>query len=436
MRLAVLAAALLMAGPALAHEQEAALGAPAPDGRPGAAQPTTTGASQTEALHFAGGRIHQAIGFGNTYLVTTRAGDVVIDTSSVQTARRHRELLRAVSKAPVRYIVLTHAHGDHAGGVPFWREPGTKVVEQAASVEFRNYMTRLSGFYAHRNAAQFGLAPGRSGAEANPGNYAAPRLADVLFEHETTFKVGDLTFRVLATPGETPDHATVWIPELKAAFVGDNFYDSFPNLYTLRGTQQRKALDYVESIDKVLALNPEIMLPSHGRPVVGAAEVRRQLTKYRDAILYVHDATVRGMNEGKGVYELMRTIKLPPELDVGEGYGQIAWSVRGIYEGYAGWFDGDAATMYAVSPAEAEAELARLGGGAGPVAARARAILADGRPTLALRLTSAALAAEPGHRETLMVRKAALEALLTQSRNSNESGWLRAAIAQADAGLK
>ncbi|MBL8554723.1 MAG: MBL fold metallo-hydrolase [Phenylobacterium sp.] len=437
MRLAAIAAALLVAAPALAHAQDGALGAPAPDGAPGAAQPTTSGANQKEALHFAGGRIHQAIGFGNTYLVTTRAGDVVIDTSSAQPARRHRELLRTVSKAPVRYIVLTHAHGDHTGGVPLWREAGTKVVEQANSVEFRNYMTRLSGFYTRRNAAQFGLSPeARGGENPNPGNHAAPRLADVLFEHETTFKVGDLTFRVLATPGETPDHATVWIPELKAAFVGDNFYDSFPNLYTLRGTPTRKALDYVESIDKVLALNPEIMLPSHGRPVVGAAEVRRQLTQYRDAILYVHDATVRGMNEGKGVFELMRTVKLPPALDVGEGYGQIAWSVRGIYEGYAGWFDGDAATMYAVSPAEAEAELVALGGGAAPIALRARAILAGGKPALALRLTSAALAAEPGHRDSLMVRKAALQALLAQSRNSNESGWLRAAIAQADAGLR
>lgn len=435
MRLAVLAAAALVAaGPATA--QEGALGAPAANGAPGAGQPTMAGQNQKEALHFAGGRIHQAVGFGNTYLVTTKAGDVVIDTSSAQPAKRHRELLRAVSKAPVRYIVLTHAHGDHTGGVPLWREPGTKIVEQSNSVEFRNYQTRLAGFFARRNAAQFGLDPEANRAAMNPGNYAAPKLADVLFEHETTFKVGDLNFRVLATPGETPDHLSVWIPELKAAFVGDNFYNSFPNLYTLRGTEPRKALDYVESIDKILALNPEIVLPSHGQPVVGAAEVRRQLTRYRDAILYVHDATVKGMNEGKGVFELMRAIKLPPELDVGEGYGQIAWSVRGIYEGYAGWYDGDAATMYPVSDAEAEAVLAELGGGAAMVALRAKALIPQGKAALALRLTSAALAAEPGHREALMVRKDALQALLAQSRNSNESGWLRAAIAEVDKALK
>ena len=53
----------------------------------------------------------------------------------------------------------------------------------------------------------------------------------------------------------------------------------------------------------------------------------------------MHDATVAGMNEGKDVFTLMREIKLPAELDIGETYGKVSWSVRGIYEGYVGWFD-------------------------------------------------------------------------------------------------
>ena len=167
-------------------------------------------------------------------------------------------------------------------------------------------------------------------------------------------------------------------------------------------------------------------------PLHGAENVRRTLTQYRDAILYVHDATVRGMNEGKDVFTLMKTIKLPPQLEVGEGYGAISWSVRGIYEGYAGWFDGDPATMYATAPGEAYAEIVRLAGGAGPVAARAEALVA-GDPALALRLTSAALAAEPANAAALAARKHALERLLAASKNSNESGWLRAGLAGVEA---
>jgi len=399
-------------------------------------QPTSAGADQTEALHFAGGRIHQAIGFGNTYMVTTKAGNVVVDTSMPGPAVRHRKLLTAVSDAPVRYIILTHAHGDHAGGVPLWKGPGVKVVAQAHQTEFLDYQTRLSGFFAYRNAAQYDNTVRRRPANPNPGNHAGPKVADILFEKETTLKVGDLTFRLLATPGETPDHLTVWIPELKAAFIGDNFYGSFPNLYTLRGTEQRKALEYVDSLNKVLALNPEAVFPSHGEPIVGADNVRAALTKYRDAILYVHDATVRGMNDGQDVFTLMKTIKLPPELDVGEGYGQVAWSVRGIYEGYAGWFDGDPATMYAVSPAEAQAELARLASGAAPIAARAAELNAQGQHAMALRLTSAALAVEPANPAALAARRDALKALLARSGNSNESGWLNAALREVEAAGK
>ena len=60
----------------------------------------------------------------------------------------------------------------------------------------------------------------------------------------------------------------------------------------------------------------------------------------------------------------MREVVLPPELDVGDAYGKVSWSVRGIYEGYVGWFDGDAANMYSEAPRDADIELVRIAGGA------------------------------------------------------------------------
>ena len=420
-----LAAVLAFAAPAMAQAPE----------RMGADQPTAAGRNQAAALSVAGGRVWLALGFGNTFMVTTKAGNVIVDTSSANNVARHRALLTAVSKAPTRDIILTHAHGDHTGGVAAWKEKGTHVIGQANEVEFRNYQTRLNGFFGARNAAQYNAPALRAVGNPNPGNYAAPPLADVLFEKDYKFKLGDLTFDCFAAPGETPDHLNVWIPELKAVFIGDNYYASFPNLYTLRGTQTRLALNYVNSLNRVLDLKPEIVFPSHGPPIVGAENVRRTLTQYRDAILFVHDATVRGMNEGKDVYTLMKTIKLPPELEVGEGYGALTWSVRGIYEGYAGWFDTDPATMYPTAPSDTDRELAKLAGGADPIAVRAEALVATD-PALALRLTSAALAADPGHRAALTARRHALQALLKASKNSNESGWLNAGLAKVDAALK
>src|SRR4029453_3190882 len=205
------------------------------------------------------------------------------------------------------------------------------------------------------------------------------------FDRFCEFRLGGLTFQLVHTPGETYDHLTVWIPEYRLAFTGDNIYGSFPNLYTLRGTKPRWALDYIESLERVQSWQPEILAPSHENPTYGVDTNPEGLGRYRDAILVVHDETVRGMNAGIDVSTLMKTIALPPELDVGEGYGAVAWTVRGIYEGYLGWFDENPATMYPVSPQGTQPELVTLLGGPAPIVARAVELEAAGRHPEALR---------------------------------------------------
>ena len=383
--------------------------------------PLRTGESQQAAVRV-NDAIYLAYGFGNTFLVTTSAGNVVIDTSSVVRAPRAKELLQRENAGPIKYIVLTHAHGDHAGGVPLWKAADTQVIVQKEHYEFVNYQTRLAGFFAERNSAQFNFPRPQTGQWA--GNFGAKIDATVQFDDRYEFTLGDTKFELMSTPGETPDHLTVWIPKYKAAFVGDNYYESFPNMYTLRGTKPRWALDYIASLDKVLALKPELLLPSHGEPVRGNAEITRRLTQYRDAIAYVHDAVVRGMNEGKDVFTLMHEIKLPPQLAVGEGYGNLIWSIRGIYEGYAGWFDMRPATMYDTPMSAVFPDLAKLAGGAEQVTKLAAQYVDGGRYPEALQATEIALASDPNFRPALETRLKALEGLRAKSKNSNERGWL------------
>lgn len=375
-------------------------------------------------------KINEAIsmveGFGNTFLVKTSEGNVIIDTSIVLHARKHKELLGAEAKGPIKYIILTHAHGDHTGGIPLWKEKGTEIIAQKNFAEFMHYQARLAGFYARRNAAQFKLPVAAQTAWA--GNYGAKIEPTILFDDKYEFTLGGLKFEVFSTPGETYDHLTVWIPKYKVAFTGDNYYESFPNIYTLRGTPPRWALDYVNSLDKVLALKPDLILPSHGKPVVGSVEVARRLTKYRDAIQYLHDEVVKGMNAGKDVFTLMREVKLPANLDIGESYGRLTWSIRGIYEGYVGWFDLNPATMYELPASSIYPDVVKLAGGPDALARLAMERAEAGRAVEALHLSDIALAADATNRKALEARMRALETLRERCRNTNERGWLDYAI--------
>src|SRR5689334_6628649 len=364
-------------------------------------------------------KINEAISMvpatGNVYLVKTPAGDVLIDTAIAEIAAEVKKIFDSEPHGPIKYIILTHAHADHIGGISLWKGPDTQVVAQRNYAEFVHYVSRLEGFFAPRNAAAFNRAA-QPVAGAWAGNFGGKVEPTILFDESYKFTLGGIEFDLFSTPGETPDHLTVWLPAYKAAFIGDNYYgintpepNSFPNLYAIRGTKPRWALDWIKSLDTVLALKPEIVLNGHGEPIVGNAEITRRLTRYRDAIQYVHDETVKGMNAGKDVFTLMQEIKLPPKYDLTEIFGKVSWSVRGIYDGYAGWYDGNPTSMYELPPSSVYPDLVRLAGGPEPLAKLALDKVEAGRPVEALHLTDVVLASDPKNAFALNARIKAME---------------------------
>jgi alkyl sulfatase BDS1-like metallo-beta-lactamase superfamily hydrolase len=168
--------------------------------------------------------------------------------------------------------------------------------------------------------------------------------------------------------------------------------------------------------------------------VRGTAVVRENCERIRDAVRYVHDATVDAMNRGLDVWAAMHEVALPEPLSLGEAYGRVDWSVRAIWETYAGWFHQHSTLdLYGAPPEQGAAEIVALAGGADAVAARAGALVATDALT-AVRLCELALATDPAHRDALEAYRRAHERLLAEHGRANfwMTRWLEGEIRSAD----
>ena len=151
---------------------------------------------------------------------------------------------------------------------------------------------------------------------------------------------------IVHIPGETDDQIGVWYPDQKAFLCADDIYRAFPNLYAIRGTPNRDLMQWAESIDLMLRFKPEYLVPSHTNPVIGWQSIQDILVPYRDAIQYVHDQTIRHINDGLSPDEIAEKIKLPTSLAshpyLKEFYGTVGWSSKSVFNAYLGWFNGNA----------------------------------------------------------------------------------------------
>jgi alkyl sulfatase BDS1-like metallo-beta-lactamase superfamily hydrolase len=261
--------------------------------------------------------------------------------------------------------------------------------------------------------------------------------ADITFDERHSFELGGMQFELYAAPGgESEDGVVVWLPQDRTLITGNLFgpiFGNMPNLYTLRGDKIRSAKRFIKSLDVVCALHPAVLVTGH-EVITGEDEIQRALAKLRDAVLFVHDYTIDGMNAGKDVHTLMNQIVLPDHLQVGQGHGKLAWCVRAIWEEYAGWFHYDATTsLYGVPASSVAADIVELAGGAEVLAVRAEHFLEQQQPLQALHLIDITLLVEPLSTRALQAKIAAHQQLLQISKGENfsEVMWLKAEIDSA-----
>lgn len=248
-----------------------------------------------------------------------------------------------------------------------------------------------------------------------------------VFEDAVKLQFGSTVMQLVSAPGETEDQIFIWLPEEKVLLGADNYYPAFPNLYTIRGTSPRPVLQWVYSLDKMRALQAEYLVLGHTEPVYGKEKIAELLTIYRDGIQYIHDSTVRGMNAGKTVDELVEEISLPESLasyeELRELYGSISQSVRAIYSGYLGWFDGNASNLEQLSSRAFAQKMADLAGGNNRLLKEATNAVENGEFQWAAQLADMLLSLLPENDQALQVKIRALTELGLRSYNSNNRSY-------------
>lgn len=381
--------------------------------------------------------IYVATGFGiaNVVMIEGDDGLIIVDTmTTLEEAEAVLTEFRKISKKPIKAVIYTHHHPDHVLGSEVFVREGTPQVyaHKTTSEHIKRILTEIRPVIGMRSMRMFGrfLEP-VAGTNVGIGPFVGMKPGSAVgyaqptrtFSEELEGEAAGIRFRLVFAPGETNDQIFVWLPEQKVLIAGDNFYWAFPNLYTIRGTLFRSLKNWYRSIDKMRNLAAEVLVPCHTRPITGAKKIEAILTDYRDAIQYVHDQTLRGMNMGLTPDELAETIQLPTHLAeapyLQPFYGKVSWSVRSVFAGNLGWFDGDAATLQPLSRRERAMLMAELAGGPAPLSAITRSKLENGDYQAALELSGHLIRLDPDDAEARDIRVRALTALAGRERNPN-----------------
>jgi alkyl sulfatase BDS1-like metallo-beta-lactamase superfamily hydrolase len=322
-------------------------------------------------------------------VVESDTGVIVIDPLiSEETARAGFALYTAHrGERPVRAMIYTHSHVDHFGGVK-----GIISEEQVATGELP--VIAPEGFLHHAIAENVFAGPAmlrRSGymygaaLERGPSGQIGSGLGqttstgtvtliaptvEVRHTGETLTLDGvELVFQL--TPGtEAPAEMNFYFPQHRALCAAENTSHTLHNILTLRGALVRDPHVWAHYLTETIGLwgdELEVVFCSHHWPTWGRERAVAFLAMQRDMYLYLHDQTLRLINQGYTGAEIAEMIELPPALErqwhTHGYYGSVSHNVKAVYQRYMGWFDGNPANLWPHPPeAAAKRYLEAMGG--------------------------------------------------------------------------
>lgn len=328
--------------------------------------------------------VHVAVGFSasNSIIIEGNEGLIIVDTTESTTAAKNiLAVYRQLNNKPITAIIFTHSHRDHVSGATVFASEGG-ASEGELAIYSRAFTDDILGpkgiadVQRLRAKRQFGIGlPQEENLNLGLGASDRPlkglgqgvlEATEIISEDGTTLTIEGVTLECHFAPGETDDTMVIYLPEKNLLIGADNYYKSFPNLYPIRGAPYRDVAVWGASLDKMMGFQAEYLIPGHSRPLQGKEKIHEVLSHYRTAILYVLDETLKGINKGKTPNELVDQISLPEHLAkkayLQEFYGTVEWSIRSIFTGYLGWFDGNPSNLFQPTLAEEAQGLLELAG--------------------------------------------------------------------------
>jgi glyoxylase-like metal-dependent hydrolase (beta-lactamase superfamily II) len=327
--------------------------------------------------------------FGNTGVIETRGGLVLVDVPGIRWIGRMQEMLRQISDAPIDTIFLTHGHLDHALSLsPIFEEARQKGHRPPKVIAHRNLPARfnryrmLDGYHDHINRIQFAVPPGVSAfpmPEVNP---------DITFDRNISLTVGGLDIHAYHDKGETDDALWVWVPEKKTVFSGDLVIFGIPNIGNPFKVQ-RYTLKWAQALESIIAKEPEVLIPGHSNVIIGKDNIRHYALTVSKALRYLHDEVVSRLNAGMWYEDILHEVDLPEEMkqlkELSPIYGHPKFIIHGVLREYAGWYDGNPCNLFSPKRSVINREIVALAG-KGRIVDRVQQLKAAGDIPMALQL--------------------------------------------------
>jgi len=336
--------------------------------------------------------------FSNLAFVVTPELVVAIDAGTTEeTAREAVAALRRITQAPIKYVVLTHGHWDHVGGLAAVREPGSTVIARAGFPE------ELARARAYHPPFRYFFGSGTMRLDARPDRLiAAPeRLTD-----------GGLDLALLPAPsGETPDALFVQDRKHDLLFVGDAFMPYVGAPFVAEGSPE----GYLDAIGKVLELHPRRLI--HGHAPLTALFTARAMPGLRDAMGALYARSLEAARAARPLADVLHDDFLPQSLHDAPAAVQpylVARDtfVQRLYAEQAGYWQANGDGIDAFTRAEWAAAIDAVGGGGAGAFARAAGDLeARGDAAMALQIAELGLARYPSSAALQERRQRALTTL-------------------------